>query len=824
MNILRLEIENVRGIPHLLLEPNGGNVAIWGPNGSGKSAVIDAVDFLLTGSISRLTGKGAGELSLTKHGPHVGNKPEEAIVSATLRLPTIDEPVQIKRCMANAGNLEITCCEKDKLRAEWLLSVATKGQLVLARREILKYIHSEPRDRAEQIMNLLNLSEVENIRQAATKVKNVAVAERKVCDAAVLSAKGTITSNTGAKMFSEVEVLKHINGNRLVLGGKPLGKMDAGELLKGVRRPSDAGNQGISSALLQKDIDILAAAISAENKAMNKADDKELRESIAAIKANARAMLLCSKLSLFEQGIKLINEDGSCPLCDAPWEPGKLDEYLRSKVGKGNEYAEQNRIIKKSSYDLLSRLEKAMASLNSLLGALKKLGLDESTPSLHEWSNNLVELKSGLASPVNGYPLAKYDAGAVERMVSPENMGKTLVDMRALVKGKLPEATPELNAWSSLVQLGENLKVLDGTLAAAGKAAVYEKRATCLINEYVAARDAILITLYDDIRDRFVSLYRELHLEDESGFTATLRPKGAGLNFEVDFFGKGNHPPQALHSEGHQDSMGICLYLALAEKVNRGLMNLVLLDDVVMSVDTDHRRQLCQQLAKSFPGKQFIVTTHDRTWAMQLKSQGVVKSKQLIEFHNWNIKTGPQVDCAEVMWERIVEKLGKDDVHGAAGELRRGLEAFFSDVCDGLGGLVTYKASGRWELGDWCPSTISRYLDLLKKAKTSAQSWENDDALRAANENERIAVGIIERSNLEQWNLNAAVHYNGWENLSKKEFMPVVDAFHDLANLFVCGKCGEALRLAYSGQKPTNVRCGCGQENWNLVKKVKEGK
>jgi hypothetical protein len=32
----------------------------------------------------------------------------------------------------------------------------------------------------------------------------------------------------------------------------------------------------------------------------------------------------------------------------------------------------------------------------------------------------------------------------------------------------------------------------------------------------------------------------------------------------------------ALHSEGHQDSMGICLYLVLAERLNRGLLALVL--------------------------------------------------------------------------------------------------------------------------------------------------------------------------------------------------------------------------------------------------------
>lgn len=55
MKIIELEIQNIRGIPSVILKPNGENFVIWGPNGSGKSAVVDAIDFLLTGKISRFT-------------------------------------------------------------------------------------------------------------------------------------------------------------------------------------------------------------------------------------------------------------------------------------------------------------------------------------------------------------------------------------------------------------------------------------------------------------------------------------------------------------------------------------------------------------------------------------------------------------------------------------------------------------------------------------------------------------------------------------------------------------------------------------------------
>jgi recombinational DNA repair ATPase RecF len=64
-------IEELRGIRKLDLKFAREKFSISGPNGSGKSGVIDAIEFGLTGRISRLTGSGTKGLSLAEHGPHV---------------------------------------------------------------------------------------------------------------------------------------------------------------------------------------------------------------------------------------------------------------------------------------------------------------------------------------------------------------------------------------------------------------------------------------------------------------------------------------------------------------------------------------------------------------------------------------------------------------------------------------------------------------------------------------------------------------------------------------------------------------------------------
>jgi hypothetical protein len=298
-----------------------------------------------------------------------------------------------------------------------------------------------------------------------------------------------------------------------------------------------------------------------------------------------------------------------------------------------------------------------------------------------------------------------------------------------------------------------------------------------------------------------------------------MKPVGAGLNFEVDFYGQGNHPPHALHSEGHQDSMGICLYLALAERLNEGLINLVILDDVVMSVDVEHRRQICSLLGKSFPNRQFIITTHDRTWANQLKSEGVVKSRDLIEFHNWSLEGGPQVNYDIILWDEIAESLEKNNIPTAAAQLRRGLECFFSEICDYFRASVEYNVNHRWELGDWCPAAMRQYRELIKRGLASAASWEDADTMKQLKERDKISGPIFAKSQAEQWSINASLHYNNWVNLVKEDFMPVVEAFKDVCSLFLCGKCGGMLRVTLVDHKQVYVCCNCGHEHWNLSKK-----
>ena len=139
MRLIELSIRNVRGICELDLKSEGRNFLIWGANGSGKSAVVDAIDFLLTGRVSRLTGKGTGDIRLELHGAHIDHKAQDATVRAIVAIANYARPIEIKRCIATPGRLEFADPRDEPYLAP-VLSVAARGQHVLTRREILKFI------------------------------------------------------------------------------------------------------------------------------------------------------------------------------------------------------------------------------------------------------------------------------------------------------------------------------------------------------------------------------------------------------------------------------------------------------------------------------------------------------------------------------------------------------------------------------------------------------------------------------------------------------------------------------------------------------------
>ena len=824
MRLLEISVKNVRGLPDLQLRPNGKTMVIWGPNGAGKSAVVDAIDFVLTGRISRLVGAGTAGITLAKHGPHIDHEAESAVVTATLQLEEFQDPIVIRRCIATHDDLE--CPEEARTKLAQLGEIVRHGGLILTRRDILRYVTAEAGTRAGEIQELLNLTDIEQIRQSFYRARTELTRNERDARKAIDTAKAEVNVILGGEKYNEKQLLEVVNSCRKTFGGVPLDSPEAESLKKGLQTPvqTETAQTSFNRTLFEDVVENVRLATRPEVGMQISTSASELRGLIDDVKAHAELLAELEHLDLTQQAIRFVDDATTeCPVCGATWAEGHLAQHLQSKLAAAHAAEGQQKKIAQAANSIAEpsrNLRANIASLTNTLGSTKimeRLGKD--AVSLNQWRDELDRLLEALGSPLDLYMEGDFADSSVARLLAPKNLGDLLTSLTAAGKAEAPEPTPEQTAWDTLTGLEVSERAVENRTHDQQVAALHHSRAGVLLSEYEKARDAMLQDLYDRIGGRFVELYGVLHEHEKDHFDAQLHPDGASLKFEVDFLGRGAHPPHALHSEGHQDSMGLCLFLALNEELSKGQSDLIALDDVVMSVDTGHRKDVCRLLTEMFPDRQFLITTHDRTWAKQLRQERVVDSPNLVEFTSWTVETGPRVHQQIDLWAAIANDLDRHAVSEAAFKLRRGSEDFFESVCDALGAQITYNSATQWELGDWLPSAMDKYKSLLQKATRAAQSWANNEARANFIELESVRTQIYGRTYTEQWAINDSVHYNNWGNMTREDFLPVVDAFRDLYALFLCSSCMRMIDAVPPGRSAEVVKCPCGSFSWNLKQK-----
>ncbi len=815
MKILEISINNIRGIKHLKLIPNGENIVILGPNGAGKSAIVDAIDFLLTGKITRLTGAGTKGITMKKHGKHIDSKIVESFVEASIKIGGIDDVIDIKRNMSTPNQLEI-----DKQYAEQVEKIrgfAVQGHHVLMRRNVLKFIMAEASTRATEIQSLLNLSHIEEIRKCLVKVRKHKQDNEAKSESTLNRDKDALRNTAKLTEFNEVKLLEVINTNRSVFGGDKVKKLDHNTIMQGIKSLHDFRKENrINIDELERNIKNLRNIMTGSDNQLLVKHDEELRELLLELRTDTDLLKSYNKSELIKSGIDLIDESGSCPLCDTPWNEGELEDYLQTKLKsiiKSDIIKSQINLKRKT---ILSIVDGANSCLNSIQSIVSKGSAVGDLDVLTRWLKELTILHVALEKPLE----MEYESGIsvekVKRLAAPSD---SLVDIESILQSclaKYPKLTPDQSAWELLLTLKENLKQYDNSLERNLKDHNIARISIQIYDKFIESRDEVLTSLYNDIRGRFVALYREVHGNDENKFGAIIKPDDAGILFNVEFYGRGYHSPQALHSEGHQDSMGVCLFLALTEKLAGGLLDLIVLDDVMMSVDSGHRRLLASVIKESFAEKQFVITTHDQIWANQLVKLGVIKNKNLVAFYNWSVDMGPQTELGVDVWDLIQKRLHKNDIQGAASELRRGLEDCFVHLCESLGAKLIFNFQLKYDLGDVLPAACGKYKKLLKRAKDSAQKNTRKDDFEMFDRIEKEFSSCFIKCQIEQWAINPNVHYTNWGNFTSEDFMPVVNAFKELCNQFFCKKCNGMISVLFANKLPHVIHCGCGEVNWHV--------
>lgn len=813
IQIESVTIRELRGIRELEIKPNRKNFVVSGPNGSGKSGVVDAIQFALTGEISRLTGEGTGGLTVQRHGPHVDRRDDPAVaeVSLGLYVPDTNKSAVLTRNVKTARRFRLE--PEDPAIRGVIAEAAQHPELSLSRREIIKYIIVEAGQRSQEIQALLKLGEIGAIRGVLKTVGNKLSITYRIAKESVRDANDALRRHLDLTELSAERILATVNPQRRILGLPEIGELNSDARLNtGLMEGSAQPPFNKRSAL--RDVAALQNAV-AESPTLGKEDVARVVADLDVLDSDPELLEAITHRSFIERGLALV--DGArCPLCDMEWEDEeRLKAHLKAKLAKSKAAETVQRRLLNNGAAIGNHARRVSALIGAVLPHARTEGPDELPKELSRWSDELITFAGALGAVEDiAAQRPRLESGW---FAPPPSLTAELGKLAEIISAK-PDQNASMAAHSFLTVAEDRLQACRKARREERSAGAAVEAGRIVYNGYCDVSEEYLGALYDAVEEDFSAYYREINSDDERGFTARLQPAEGKLDLEVAFYDKGMFPPGAYHSEGHQDGMGVCLYLALMKQQFGDHFRFAVLDDVVMSVDQGHRKELCRILKTRFPDTQFIITTHDRVWAKQMQTEGLIGARAGVAFHSWSLQTGPIVEEVVGVWDRVEADIVKNDIDTAAARLRRHLEYMSGELADRLGATPPYRGDLSYDLGDLLPAVIGRYGDLLKLAAKAANAWNDEKAKTTVETIKSAWSESLAKYGEENWVVNKAIHYTEWAAFSKAEFRQVVDAFKTLLTQLRCSmaNCESWLYVMPRKGDPEAVRCPCGAVNVNL--------
>lgn len=802
MKILKLHVEKFRGIVDLELDFNGKNAVVFGPNGVGKSAVVDAIDFLLLGDISRLKGEGTGDVSVAEHAAHIGHEPAEAKVTAIIQ--SINGKIfTVRRTVAQKDRVAMD--QDCAAEFEEMVTYAKSTAHCLTRRELLRFILTAPTKRADQIQSILDIKDLKENHDIFYKLKRVT--ERTIKEETASLKRHTTELQSAIGANKDSQLLENVNALRETLGGAALCSMADADFTSELLF-SDTKETGEITGVIRL-IDGLIEYLPTLIPELT-AKQRDVSFVVEQIKKKDAALESADSVALIKAGLKLLDGSGRCPLCLHEWvNEDDLRKVLRERKEKSEVLS-----------TLLEDFKTAITALADVFTGYKRKIASLPT-QLKKWDTGCVALLDSevqvLAafSEVEKCPFFGYlDLEAQIITYSSQRETETLIESLKTQTAKLiplvdAQSRHKSNAWQSLntaKEIHAKITALKAKLPAVQRAG---EKAAYMLDTYDTVQSEILNEMFASISERFTEFYKSMHGDDEGQFSAKLENEGTAVNMSVDFHGQGRFPPMAFHSEGHQDSMGIALFFALMEKLTVSEFGLVVLDDVVMSVDIEHRKNFCKILTTFFPDRQFIITTHDTVWAKNLVNERVVESRNSIEFLCWSVEEGPIIVVGHDVW-RICREKAHMDLSGASAFFRREMECYFENICHKLHARLPYNSTHKWDYGQYKDGAYSELKNKIKKARKRATEFKKEKTIARLEQLDENLTNCLNAVNTENWVTNVLVHNNPKFVIAHTEFLAAVDAMEKFCHCFQCPDCHSTLTVANIGLTPTMLCCKCG--------------
>lgn len=590
------------------------NVVVYGSNASGKSSFSDAIEYVVTkGKIRHLM----HEYSGSRQEKGVINTHTPAGLSSAIRI-SFEGDVSIDVIIKPDGTPSFSSNPEDLVDfvQTWELE-----QLILRQDEVAAFIERTKGGKYSVLLPLLGL---ENLEQAA---ENISKLSRSVAELGELSTKSerlSILKQVANKYFpdlSEQTVIKILNdiAKDYIRGRIPT------EFEQLVNALSVTIKQRIDSFTPEITRHALIKKIYEEDLPQKLENMLEAEEKILG-KVDA---LLDSRIEILQEASKYIDKldtnqkEIKCPACGRIVRTDEFSKHVQSEL--------------QALKDLCSSRDLAIKSRQALNNSIRQVLVYARDDSVSSWLalNEQKELKEALDKLVQ-IDEKKQDTYSVEDRAI---LCETIPLLFSHVKSAVDVIPP------SSQKLLDDLKVVEASTNVSAIHAL-EKEVTAIRN-IVRAIDSSESKIRSSIRSRTTkiiqtinadiqALWFKLHPKEPIEYVRLYLPEGTDKSIDISlkFHGVEQPSPRLTLSEGHRNSLGLCIFLALA-RLNGNKDRPIFLDDIVSSLDRWHRGNVTNLLLEDLADRQVLLLTHDREWFQELRFLLPVGSWKFLVLKPW---------------------------------------------------------------------------------------------------------------------------------------------------------------------------------------------
>lgn len=765
------------------LEPNAKSMVVYGDNGSGKSSFTDAIEYVLRdGKIGHLAHEYSGRKQLRAVlNTHKPDGVDSSLVvtfsdgsSATI---TISDDGSASRSGSPHADLETWDYRRTVLRQD----------------ELSAFIHQTKGGKYSALLPLLGLQELEiaaeNLRQLARSIEQ----ESNLQDGTAARDKAEGERETIFENADDAKILEEITS--LFGTYYPETPVDDDPIVC-CRRIEQKIDEEMTGFTLEQRRYVRAKSIADADLSAIVA---EIRDADAEL-AHQAEPLVAKKLQVLEDMDSYLEgvaegDTIACPACGTS---------LTAAAASGHVAAEHTRLL--AVRDLYDRRKRAVGRL---CDAVRSLQTDFAAADVRDLrvaieasdlAPNAAALKAerleSLRSVCGSNELARVESmliplvAEVDRRCGPEprDVSKLTGDKRrATAAALIFEVTSQMGAEEQIRELVRSIRALENR-----------------VREEIKQQSQAVI---DEISAKIRSLWTMLHPSDRIEDVRLYLPDDSDKAIEIGlkFHGVDQDSPRLTLSEGHRNSLGLCIFLAMAMREAEQDRPLIL-DDVVVSLDRQHRGMIAGVLAEQFSDRQVVILTHDRDWYMELRQQldsdewrfGMLLPYESPEIGiRWS-ESSSDFDVAREHLEERPDSAGND--------ARKIMDVELARIAERLKIKMPYLRAHRNDMR-------MAHDFLIRLISDSKQCLQLKGGQGYAIYDEGIAALDAADRLLLSWGNRASHSFD----VVRPEAEKLIDASELALKVFRCSECGKPVWFADAGGSEW-VQCQCGRLRWRYGK------